>query len=53
MHPERAAGITLTVLGVVGYVIGVYVPYPGRAFSLSGVMVGITLLTLGSGGNRQ
>jgi hypothetical protein len=50
MNAEFVAGAVLTVLGVVGYVVGVVAPYPGRAFSVSGVMVGLTLLAIGSGG---
>jgi hypothetical protein len=53
MNAELAAGAALTTLGIVGYVVGVLAPYPGRAFSLSGVMVGVTLLALGSGGSRR
>lgn len=39
-------GAALTVLGVAGYAIGVFVDYPGRAFSLTAVMVGIVLITI-------
>ncbi|MFC5365639.1 hypothetical protein [Salinirubrum litoreum] len=42
-----AAGIALTVLGLVGYVVGVVAAYPGRAFSVTGVMVGLTLVAVG------
>jgi hypothetical protein len=47
MSRVRAAGIALTGLGVTGYVLGVFSPYPGRAFAVTGVMVGITLLVVG------
>lgn len=53
MNAEFAAGAVLTLLGVVGYVVGVVAPYPGRAFSVSGVMVGLTLLAIGSGGTDR
>ncbi|EJN61036.1 hypothetical protein [Halogranum rubrum] len=53
MNAERVAGVVLTVLGAVGYVVGVAAPYPGRAFSLTGVMVGLTLLAIGSGEDDQ
>lgn len=43
MHNKRLLGIGLTVAGIVGYVAGVYVAYPGRAFSLTFGMLGITL----------
>lgn len=41
-------GALLTVGGVVGYVAGVVATYPGRAFSVTAVMVGITLLAIGN-----
>lgn len=47
MNTTLALGITFTLLGVVGYLVGLTVPYPGRAFSVTGVMVGITLLAIG------
>ena len=47
MTAALAAGGALTAAGVVGYLVGVVAPYPGRAFSVSGVMVGITLLAIG------
>lgn len=41
------SGALLAVAGLVGYVVGVQVPYPGRAFSLTAIMVGVSLLALG------
>lgn len=49
MHRLRVAGVTATVGGVLGYVVGVAVPYPGRAFSVTAVIVGITLLSISAG----
>lgn len=49
MNAELAAGGGLTLFSLVGYVVGVLAPYPGRAFSVAGVMVGITLLAIGYG----
>lgn len=49
MNGTLAAGISLTLLSSVGYAIGVLTPYPGRAFSLTGVMVGLALLSVGGG----
>ena len=43
-----AVGAALTLLGVAGYVVGVVVAYPGRALSVTGVMVGLTLLAIGN-----
>jgi len=34
------------VAGVCGYVVGTLVTYPGRAFSLTAVMIGITLAAI-------
>ena len=47
MNRVRTAGIVTTVLGVVAYGAGVFVAYPGRAFSVTAVMVGITLWAVG------
>jgi hypothetical protein len=41
-------GFLLLVLGVCGYVGGVFVAYPGRGFSVTAVMVGITLAAIGN-----
>jgi hypothetical protein len=51
MRPSAtlAAGVGLVVLGTLGYAVGVVVAYPGRAFAVTGVMVGIALLAVGSG----
>lgn len=43
MELQRLAGLTLAVVGLVGYVVGVYTAYPGRSFSITVVMVGIAL----------
>lgn len=40
-------GFISTVAGVLGYTLGIVAPYPGRAFTIIGVMVGITLLSIG------
>jgi hypothetical protein len=47
MHPIRAAGVGLTAVALVAYVAGMFVPYPGRALSLTALMVGATLLFVG------
>jgi hypothetical protein len=36
----------LFVAGLVGYVTGLYTEYPGRALSLTAIMVGITLVAI-------
>lgn len=53
MNVELVAGVVLTVLGAAGYLLGILSPYPGRAFSVTGVMVGITLLSIGLGGGKR
>jgi len=49
MHRTFGVGVLLVVLGVVGYVDGVRVAYPGRAFSVTAVMVGVTLIAISDG----
>lgn len=41
------AGAITASVGVLGYAVGVFVPYPGRAFSLTASMVGLALLVVG------
>jgi len=40
-------GAALSAVGVCGYLAGLVVAYPGRAFSITAVMVGITLVAVG------
>ncbi|MFB6299247.1 MAG: hypothetical protein ABEH65_03200 [Halobacteriales archaeon] len=47
MNRVLAGGILLAGLGLVGYTIGIYVAYPFRAFSVTALMVGITLIAIG------
>jgi len=42
-------GTGLTGLGVCGYVLGVFVTDPGREFSLSALMIGLTLVVIERG----
>lgn len=44
MNQALAAGVLLTLLGLAGYGVGTAVSYPGRAFSLTALMVGVTLV---------
>jgi hypothetical protein len=46
MNRLLVAGVLLVVLGVAGYAAGVVVAYPARAFSVTAVMVGITLIAI-------
>lgn len=43
MDRSTLAGVLLTLAGFTGYVAGVLAPYPFRAFSIAGVMAGLTL----------
>lgn len=47
MQRERAVGVALSVLSLGGYVAGIWVAYPGRAFSITAFMVGVTLVAIG------
>ncbi len=53
MNRTYALGLGFTALGLVGYLIGVTTPYPGRAFSITGIMVGITLLAIANPTNVE
>lgn len=39
-------GVLVTALGLVGYGLGLSVAYPGRAFSVTLVMVGVALVAM-------
>ena len=47
MHRLRAFGAVLSMLALAGYGVGVFVAYPGRAFSIALLMVGMTLVVVG------
>ncbi|GAA0302245.1 hypothetical protein [Halarchaeum salinum] len=49
MHRLAGFGLLISVLGVVGYVVGVLYSYPGRSFAITAVMVGITLCAISEG----
>lgn len=46
MDSLAALGPLLVFVGVVGYAVGIVAPYPGRAFALTALMVGVTLLVV-------
>jgi len=50
MNRTRVAAAALTLLALAGYAAGTVASYPGRAFTVTGVMVGITLLAVSGGG---
>lgn len=47
MNRLLAVGATTLGVGVVAYGVGIFVAYPGRAFSLTAVMVGLALVVVG------
>ena len=46
-------GVGLIIGGVLGYIAGIYIEYPGRAFSLTAIMVGITLVAITPRSNAE
>lgn len=47
MQHVALAGAVCTALSVVGYAVGIVEPYPGRAVTVAGVMVGVSLFVTG------
>lgn len=47
MNTVLLIGMVLTGVGLVGYVTGISMAFPGRAFSVTAVMVGLTLVAIG------
>ena len=45
-------GLLLTGVGLIGYLTGISTVYPGRAFSVTAVMVGLTLVAIGRSQDR-
>lgn len=43
----QQTGLGLFVAGLIGYGAGLFIQYPGRAFSATAVMIGITLFAIG------
>ena len=52
MDSAFIAGLVVTAIGVVGYAVGTAVAYQGRAFTLTAVMIGLTLVAIGSANSR-
>lgn len=46
MDRSTITGIALILVGLLGYVAGIYVAYPGRAFSITVLMIGIALVEI-------
>jgi hypothetical protein len=53
MDRTRAVGVVVTLASLAGYAAGAVAPYPGRAVTLAGVMVGVTLAAVGGGSRRD
>lgn len=53
MNRLLAAGVGLALVGIAGYTAGVFVAYPGRAFTITGFMVGLTLVAISSAGGSE
>lgn len=53
MNGALGLGLGLTAGGLVGYAVGVSISYPGRAFSVTAVMIGITLVAVGFAGGNE
>lgn len=49
MDRLQALGVVLSVLGVAGYLVALWAAYPGRAFTITSFMVGVTLIAMGGG----
>lgn len=49
MNRPTLFGVICTGLSFVGYVLGVIEPYGGRSLTLTGLLVGLTLLAVGGG----
>ena len=52
MNRTLAAGLGLLACSLVGYVVGVGLRYPGRAFAITGIMVGVALVAVGVAGSN-
>jgi hypothetical protein len=51
MGGVRTLGVGLSALSLAGYLVGTVAAYPGRAFSITGLMVGVTLYAVGGRGD--
>jgi hypothetical protein len=47
MNTTLVGGLVLSVVGLAAYVAGLWVAYPARSFSVTAVMVGLTLAAIG------
>jgi hypothetical protein len=47
MNWELVAGSVLLTVGLAGYALGTVRSFPGRAFSITAVMIGLLLVSIG------
>lgn len=47
MNRTLLAGLVVVTIGLAGYLAGIAVAYPGRALSVTAVMIGATLVAVG------
>lgn len=47
MNRVFGAGLLISVLGLVGYGLGIASAYPGRAFSVTALLTGLSLAIMG------
>lgn len=47
MNRLRVLGGAISLLALAGYVLGIWIAYPGRAFSIAAFMLGATLAVVG------
>ena len=47
MDRLQVVGLGLSLVSLAAYVVALWVTYPGRSFSLTGLMVGLTLFAFG------
>lgn len=47
MQSVALVGGACSLLSVVGYAIAIHRPFPGRAFAVTGLMVGLSLFLIG------
>lgn len=47
MHRELVLGSLLLTGGLVGYVLGVVRPFPGRELTIPSIMLGLLLVSIG------
>lgn len=47
MNRTFLTGLVVVTIGLAGYLAGIAVAYPGRALSVTAIMIGVTLVAVG------